>query len=474
MDLELSNIINISVSEAGPGVGEYNTSNVALFSHEPFAESFGDNGFAIYKSPSQVAVDFGTASETYAQALAIFSQNPNILANDGYLVVIPFVEAIQHLAFSGTAASGSFVINFDGDATAAIAWDDTATEIQDKIIAGIPSLVGAVVTGSIAAGLNIALNGVYGNAPLITITSNTLMTITPTAITILVTTTQTGETLAAAITRTTPLVQYFAIIGSLIFIEADVLAAAAVVQALNKILVIVSRTEADIDPGGMIDLLRTGTLTKTRGLYYGGADDESALGFLAAYAGRGFSTNFDGSNTTQNMHLKSLSGVQPDPTMTQTILEKAQDAGADIYASFQGVPKTFCSGANKFFDQVYNLGWFVGALQVAGFNLLAQVGTKIVQTENGMNQLKNAYRQVCDQGVTNQYFAPGSWTSPNTFGNLENFFANIIQKGYYIFSGAISQQSPAARAARQAPLVQIAAKEAGAIDSSTVIVNINA
>ena len=251
------------------------------------------------------------------------------------------------------------------------------------------------------------------------------------------------------------------------------LAAAATIQALNKIAFFVSRDSADVAPGGMLDLLTTGRFTQSRGIYYGGATDTEALVMMASYIGRALSVNFEGSNTTITMHLKDLAGVQPDPSMDQTLLDQCQDAGADVYISLQGVPKVFCSGANNFYDQVYNQQWFVGALQVAGFNYLATSGTKVPQTENGMNGLKGSYRQVCNQGITNAYGAPGAWTSPDTFGNQDDFFANISQVGFYIYSAPISQQSAASRVARQAPLVQIAFKEAGAIHSSDVIVNIN-
>jgi hypothetical protein len=90
-----------------------------------------------------------------------------------------------------------------------------------------------------------------------------------------------------------------------------------------------------------------------------------------------------------------------------------------------------------------------------------------------MDGLKGAYRNICNQAVTNQYSAPGTWTSSTTFGNQVLFLQNIIQYGYYIYSQPISQQLATARDARQAPLCQIALKEAGAIQSSDVIVYVN-
>ncbi len=243
---------------------------------------------------------------------------------------------------------------------------------------------------------------------------------------------------------------------------------------MNKIAFFVSRESASIAEGGLLDLLRSGGFTQSRGLYYGATNDDDALNMMAAYAGRALSTDFSGSNTTSTMHLKDLATIQPDPTMTQTLLTLAQAAGADCYVSLQGVPKVFCSGENSFFDQVYNLRWFVGALQVAGFNFLAQSATKVPQTEDGMDGLKDAYRAVCELAKTNAYSAPGVWNSSTTFGNQSDFLQNVTQRGYYIYSQPVSEQLQVAREARIAPLVQIALKEAGAIHKSNVIVYVNA
>jgi len=375
MQLQLSNVINISVSQAQAGISAYNTSNLALFSSETPNLSFGVDGYKIYLEPTEVGVDFGTSSVTFEMANAVFSQQPNVLAGDGYLVVITL----------------------------------------------LPS-----------------------------------------------------ETLDAAVVRTQDLVQYFGLMSTVIESQVDMLAAAAVVQPLNKIAFFAQRASASINVGGSLDLLTTGGFSHSRGLYYGASTDTEALVMQAAYAGRALSVNFSGSNTTSTMHLKDLIGVQPDPTMTQTLLNKAIAAGADTYPSLEGVPKVFCSGANSFFDQVYNLQAFVGGLKVAGFNYLAQSSTKVPQTENGMDGLKGAYRGVCVQFVTNQYIAPGQWNSPTTFGSQKDLLANVAQQGYYIYSLPVAQQLQVDRAARKAPLIQIALKEAGAIQSSSVIINVNA
>ncbi len=372
MQLPLSTIVNVSVSSSPVGVSAFNTSNLALFTTDTPDPVFS-SGYKIYFTASDVATDFGSDSTTYKMALAIFSQQPNILANNGYLVIIPL---------------------------------------------------------------------------------------------------ESSETLDAAITRTQGLVQYFGIISSQIESQADMLAAAAVVQALNAIAFFVVTDATALEPDGQIDKLRSGLFTQSRGLYYGGTTLE-ALIYMASYAGRGLSVNFGGSNTTLTMQLKQLVGVQPDASMNATIYTNAQTSGADVYPSWQGTSGLGTSGANDFFDNVYNLQAFVGNIQVAGFNYLLQAATKVPQTEAGMAGLKGAYASVCNQFVSNQYLAPGSWTSPVTFGNQQDLYDNIRQFGYYIYSSPIATQLQANRQDREAPLVQIAVKLAGAIHTSNVIIYVN-
>ena len=86
--------------------------------------------------------------------------------------------------------------------------------------------------------------------------------------------------------------------------------------------------------------------------------------------------------------------------------------------------------------------------------------------------LKKAYEQSCIQGVRNGSFAPGEWNESIPFGNPEDFLRNIREVGYYIYSIPVAEQQQAERENREAPVVQIACKRAGAIHSSNLIINI--
>lgn len=482
-ELSITNVINVSVSQSNLGLNNYNTSNLGLFSDETPANSFGTAGFKAYVEANSVGIDFGTSSKTFQMALNVFSQQPNILAGNGQLIVILMTTATETWTFNGIAASGTFIANYNGHASAAINWNDTAAMIQGKLTV-LTGLAGITVSGSIASELiTISMGGVYGASPgAFSFTSNTLMTSAPASITITNAIASPGESIGAAISASESLVQYFGVMATETITaigNTDVQAAAAIIQSLNKIAFWVSYAEADIQAGGNIVEFQTASATQNRGLYYGDSSVVSgyaglhAILMMAAYAGRALSVNFAGSNTTSTMNLKSLINVQPDPTMTQTIYNEAKTAGADIYPSIQGDPAVISNGANDYFDNVYNTLAFVGHIQIAGFNYLAQSSTKVPQTESGMDGLKGAYSLIAQQFVTNGFIAAGAWNNPTTFGNQALFFQNISQQGYYIFSQPIAQQAQADRANRISPLVQIAIKFSGAIQSSSVIIFVN-
>lgn len=285
-----------------------------------------------------------------------------------------------------------------------------------------------------------------------------------------------AETLDEAVTRTIPLVSYFGFMSAWIESDMEATATAAVAQANNLIYFFVSKLTSSLTvTTGVIWKFQDASQSHARGLYYGGdGTDIAALKYKAGYAGRALSTIFEGSNTTATMNLKSIISVPSDQTVTQTVYDNAEIAGADIYPSIRGVACVISNGANQFFDQVYNLLWFVGAIQIAGFNYLRQTGQKVPQTENGMSGLKGAYAQVCVESVNNGYVAPGVWLSPVTFGNQQDLLDNIKSYGYYIYSTPIAQQTETDREAREAPICQIAIKEAGAFHKSTVIIYVNA
>lgn len=286
------------------------------------------------------------------------------------------------------------------------------------------------------------------------------------------------ETVRAAVARVAQSVFYYGVLIDNELGQSDATEFAALcadLQGLGKLFGYCSSHVNDLNPGSVLDLRRQAHEFRCRMMYYGnpllnGAAVQQTQMFAAAYLGRGLSTDFTGVGTAITMHGKQLIGITPDQTIGQTQLNAAQLAGVDVYVNI-GTPMVFTSGANDYFDDVYNNDWFAQALQVGGFNYLIPTAFKIPQTEEGMSGLKNAYRAVCEQAKAAGVIAPGAWTGAVPAGVPQALFLqNILNVGYFVFSQPVALQAVADRNARKAPLVQIAAKLAGAIHSSNVLV----
>lgn len=251
----------------------------------------------------------------------------------------------------------------------------------------------------------------------------------------------------------------------------EAIRAMAVAESSGKLLFLSTALTADLTTPGLAFKAKDLNYDHSRVLFH--TVSAQLDPFRWGYAGRAMSTNFSGSNTTSTMNLKAISGVASDTGITQTLLTAAKAVGADCYVNIAGQACLMSYGANKFFDDVYNLDWIVGALEVAGFNYLRSAGTKIPQTEAGMDGLKGAYRRVLAQAVANGFISPGVWTGADTIGIPEDFKRNIEEFGFYIYSIPVALQPVADRALREAPVVSMGIKFAGAIHSSDVIVTVN-
>lgn len=487
--LPVSNVINVTIETTPQGLTEKNVNSLALFTNEnPL--SIISKPYAIYVSPAQVAADYGTNSVTAAMANAIFSQVPNVLSGTGRLVIIPLLASVS--ATSGNIATANLSANLaaiiavtNGDIkvtidsvvynianlnfTGCVTWADVVGVLQAQIAAGnvAPATNGFTITSKkVGSASSVALAAFSGGGTDLSGAGffNAGSEVATAGVN------SSGETLLAAIQRTSGLVGYVPFMSTLNLEDAVIETTANGVQALDNLYF--QHFSSPTDLAGAITTIQQASNTKTRCLLYLTTQSSANL-FKAAYAGRGCSVDFTGSNTSQTMNLKALATIVPDPNMTETIYQNAVTAGADLYVSYDGVPSVVSNGANNYFDNVYSDLALKFGLTTAGFDYLRQTNTKVPQTEKGMNGLKAAYAQVMQQFVFNGCLAPGAWNSAETFGDPVIFNDNVSRYGFYIFSFPIAQQNVSDRDNRIAPLVQIAAKRAGAIHKSNVIVIVN-
>lgn len=484
--LDISNVINVSVSSLPSGLDVPNVNSLALFSTETPGN---EDPFRVYLNASDVGTDYGTDSVTYEMAIAIFSQSPNILSGDGRLVIIPLDGSVGAIAgYFTTANISANVTNIEGvnNGDLRVTLNGSNVDLTGLDFTGASTL--AAIAVILQAALTNAVVSVVGNTIKVAsrqvgVDADVVLTALPGGIgTNLAGATYfntasgvatsgadgTGETLVAAIERTKELVQYVGVITNLEMDDTVFQTTSNAIQSQNRIFLHHFASSEDI-AGIITDITEAGN-THTRCLLYLVSLAEANL-MKAAYAGRAFSCNFSGSKTTFTMNLKPLATILPDSGMTQTIYTNAETAGADMYVSYAGVPSVVSAGANDYFDNVYNQIWLKFAIEVAGFNFLRQTTTKVPQNETGMDGLKGAYRKVMNQAVFNGMVSAGlEWNSSETFGNPDDFRRNIRDAGFYIYSLPIALQSQSDREDRKAPLVQIAAKLGGAIQQSSVIV----
>jgi hypothetical protein len=493
--LPLSNVINVTVTPTPSGLSTPNVNSLAIFTTEAPTNNFA--AYGVYLNPQQVITDYGTNSVTAAMANDVFAQTPNILSGGGQLVIIPLQAAVSatsgnfntadisaNLASFIAVTHGQFKVTINGTAyniggtgAGTISFANCATFAD--IAAVLQPLIEDAIVTSTATGLVITSKKV-GTASTVTVGSviggtgtdlSAAGYINQAGGTSNAGAAATGETIAQAITRLTGQVFYAAAMTNLLFDDTVAAALATTVQALD--LIFVHHFSSIQDIAGIISTVTLASDNKFRAILYTISQAAANL-CKAAYSGRNFSVDFTGSKTSQTMNLKSLANITPDTGISQTNLNAALAAGADVYVNISGVPVVLTSGANEFTDMPYSDLALKFALQTAGFNYLRTTETKVPQTEAGMNGLKDAYIQVMDQFVENGCLAPGTWTSASTFGDPQIFKNNILNNGYYVYSQPIGLQNSSDRANRKAPLCQIAAKRAGAIDTSNVLVLVNA
>ena len=608
-EIDISNIINVSISDSPISMRQANTSALACVTEE---QAPNGEPYIVYRSPVQVATDFGSQSEVYKQAVAVFAQAPNILTANGYFVVLPALASVTIPSKAGYAiidainlqnfrmvSDGSVNIGANGDTayeftglnfTGANTTEGVAAVFQTAINAS--ETAGTATTGSITAsnftsisdgsfGITVDLGsvvsitgldftGTTSVADIATVISAALTTAeaggdtlvftsatTGDGSSVILSTDSTGTNLLAAdyfgenlvnvngqdklgvtvafvdghlrftsdvaggnsevtieqnttgtdltgisyldidaavfvlgveaysgrerlvdtLIRCKPLVYFSGILvdHSLdpAYNNSELLDASNWVQSEDKMLYIANNDITCCDAGEIFDVIRGRNNHHTRCLAYFKDTAESARLMAAAYASRGQSVDFGGSNTTLTMQLKTLATIDPDPNATETLVQKAKNVGADMYVSVDGVPCVFSNGANEFFDNVYNDIWLKTALQVAGFNALRNAASKIPQTAAGVEILVKAYTDVLNTGIKNGAFAAGKWTLPVTFGDPQMLKDAVESVGYYVYATPIEEQAQSEREERKAPFIQMAIKRAGAIHTSDILVYIN-
>ena len=183
------------------------------------------------------------------------------------------------------------------------------------------------------------------------------------------------------------------------------------------------------------------------------------------------STNWEGNNTAKTIKFKRQPMVSSDSGVTTTMANKADRLGINYYTDYDGtsfLAEGRTVGTELFFiDSKVGRDAYVDRLRAAAATRLIQ-SPKIPQTDEGQVVLEGSLLQVHEQFVRNGFLGKNLVWNGASFGNLST--GDVLERGYHMHSDSYQLQSQSDREARKAMPIQIAAKEAGAIHSSEILV----
>lgn len=513
-NIPISNTINVSVSETPSGLANYSVNSVYLLTNE---KPLSVEPYIWATNAQDIINEYGTNSKTAKIATGLFSPSNNLRQGGGQVLVMPYnATDATHTKVKTVAITediiGALQAVSNGKLTVAIdGVDYTAINLNFSAISQIDDIVTVLNTANLDCNIS-----VITDVDTVEVTPADPDTETPaetqevtvkkiqfesrragTAGTIVLKDTSigggvdingsqylngatavttagqnvTGMTLPEALAQAEEIGYCGGVVTTQISDNDTIFANAQYMQTVDHVYFECIQSLKDM--GVIGEKVQSAGLTNTRFVAYSMEGDNGTRQAIGAYASIALSSNYEGSDTALTMNLKTLTGLVPDTHLSQTYYNLAKQYGVDIYGSTEGLSVTYSFSNGDYTDEAVNTLWMKKAFIVAGFNYLRQTTTKIPQTEAGMEGLKNAYRQVCEQAVRNGVIGTGlQWNNSIPFGNGDDFQANIEKQGYYIYSLPIAQQSQAEREQRKAPVVQIAIKLSGAIHSSDLIVNI--
>lgn len=486
--LPVSRLINVSINMSPLAAQGANLNNALILG----ASAVIDTGERMrpYGGIEEVAADFGTLASEYLAAQLHFNQVPKPqtlsigrwakTATSGVLRGGALSAGQQAMTNWTTITAGAFKIPIDGTTKSVSALDFSA----QTNLNGVATIINAALTGA---------NCVWNGSQFVVTSSSTGATssigyaVAPTSGTDisaqLALTSDLAGTPAPGIAAESPtdavaifLDRFANQFLGLAFADASVtddqhVAVAQMIEADQKhIYAATTQNPQSLDATVTTDLLSRFQALKFK---YSFAQYSSSSPYTAVSAlGRLLTVNFNGNATTITLKFKQEPGVIAE-TLTTSQANAIEAKNGNVYVNYANGTAILQNGVTPsgiFIDSVYNSIWFQNRIQTDVYNLMYQSPTKIPQTDAGNALIATAIEGACAAAVNNGYLAPGVWNSAG-FGALNQ--GDTLSKGYYVYTPAIATQAQSDREARKSVPFQIAAKEAGAIHSVDILVNVN-
>jgi hypothetical protein len=491
LGLSVGDVVNVSVLLQPTAAQQRNFGSLLILGDSGVIDT--NSRYRMYTSLAAVAGDYPNNAPEYLAAAIAFGQNPQLqslyigawarTATPGTLIGAPLSAAQQSISNFNSISTGGLNLLINGTAynltglnftactsltavaaviqaalvgSANVIWNPTYSYFQiTSTTTGISSSVvasaGSGVDISLITNLNSSVSGTYN---VVGIAAETPLVCV---------------TLLAAMSNAWYGVMFAASVQPQ---DSDYVAVAGLIQGLtvSRIFGVCTQEGAALNPSLNTDI----------------ASQLQALGYLRTFAqyssstpyaqaaifGDAFTVNFNGSSTLYTLKFKQEAGVAAE-TLTETQAAALTAKNCNVFVNYNNNTAILQQGTmanGTFFDIVHGTDWLQNAIQTAIYNALYTVGTKIPQTDAGVTTLVNVVTGQLEQSVTNGLVAPGVWQGPPIGAVVTG---QTLSKGYYIYAPPVATQSQAARAARQAPVMQALIKLAGAIHSASLVLSVN-
>lgn len=487
--LSVSNVVNVTVSMAPLAAQSRNFGSLLIIGATDVIDA--DERIRAYSSITDVTADFGLSDPEYQAASLYYSQSPRpvdlfigrwVKVDSAGLLRGAILNATQKQLSNFTSVTdGAMKITVDGTQKIITAVDLSATISLDGVAAAVSAkLTTATMTWDASNSRFIITSNTTGGASSVSFASanttgtdlSTLMGLVESAGAVQVTG-QVKETITEAVKELSEISNgwYGCVIADTSLTDDDVKSVAAFIEAdaTSRVYGHTTQVTSVLDASNSSDIasqLKAAKYSRTLVQY------SSATPFAtASLFGRAFTVNFNGNNTTITLKFKQEPGITAE-TLKQTQANSLKDKKCNVFVNYENDTAivqegVMCNG--DFIDERHGLDWLQNYVQNNLYNLLYTSTTKIPQTDSGVTQLVTNVEQSLAQSVTNGLVAPGVWNG-GPIGEVVS--GDTLTKGYYVYAPPVASQAQADREARKAPVIQVAAKLAGAIHFADVLINV--
>lgn len=493
--IPVSDLVNVQINLGAISAQAQNLNNLLVLGSSGVIDSV--QRYREYSTLSAVAADFGTTAPEYLAATEWFGQSPQ----PGQLIIGQWNSPAAYPSGTNSKLVGGAInttlAQFQAITTGSFVYSDatpTSHTITGLNFSGVTNLNGVaniIQAALISAGVSAATvvyNSTYNN---FTVSNGIQQDLSFLATAgsgvdisgLLGLTSATGAYVVPHIASSETAVSAIALFDDLIgqkwyaaFIidatDADHLAVAAFIQGSNtKHAYGVNTSEA----GVISSVITSDIASQLKALGYSkvAVQYSSKSNYaIVSYLARILVTDYTANKSVISLMYKQEPGVIAE-SLAESQLQALLSKNANVFINYDNNTAIIQPGiqsSGDFTDTIFGVDWLGITIQNALYNALYTSPTKIDQTDDGNHVLASAIISVLEQGVGNDLLAPGTWTQ-NGFGTLKQ--GDFLPKGYYVYTPPISSQSPSDRAARKSVTFQVACKLAGAINTVSVVLNVN-